>query len=471
MKIIDCFPYFNEEEHLILRINLLKDYVDKFVICEANKTHTGLPKEYTVEKILKKNSISLDKIYIHKIELPSKEAEPNDWFRERTQRDDVSKLIKDDEIWFISDCDELLNPKYINWYKKVVLDNPDCIIRTRMSFHISNSKFQLFGDDGLPIYWDNPFFVLQRHIKKYTLSQIRESISLSKEIEFPSIYITEDNKILETGWHLSWMGLPERRITKLESFMHNEDFIENGLGYLNTDKTKEYIQNYIPKENGTDILGRTGHILKKYDVFKLPNLILENQKLKTFFLDDYIPHIYEKPCFGENWFTYHELYQKMVETFNTGVFVEVGSWKGKSSSFMATEIANSKKNIKFFCVDTWEGSVEHKNILKTDNLYSIFIENMKSLKEYYTPIKTQSVLASQQFDDASIDFLFLDASHEYEDVKDDILAWWPKIKKGGYFAGHDYYDNIEWGGVKKAVDEYFVNHNIKIQKDCFVILK
>ncbi len=105
------------------------------------------------------------------------------------------------------------------------------------------------------------------------------------------------------------------------------------------------------------------------------------------------------------------------------------------------------------------------------DLWGIFTENMKPLREFYTPIKLTSILAYQKFDDESIDFLFLDASHQYEDVMADLSKWWPKIKKGGYLAGHDYYNNPEWGGVKKAVDEFFINHNIKIKQDCFVVLK
>jgi Methyltransferase domain len=46
----------------------------------------------------------------------------------------------------------------------------------------------------------------------------------------------------------------------------------------------------------------------------------------------------------------------------------------------------------------------------------------------------------------------LDANHSYESVKEDIEAWFPKVKKGGLFAGHDY---IHWAGVKKVVDEIF----------------
>ena len=55
-------------------------------------------------------------------------------------------------------------------------------------------------------------------------------------------------------------------------------------------------------------------------------------------------HIYKQENFGENWFTYPIFYSDMVKKFPHGSkFVEVGSWKGKSSSYMAVEIANSIK--------------------------------------------------------------------------------------------------------------------------------
>ncbi len=56
-----------------------------------------------------------------------------------------------------------------------------------------------------------------------------------------------------------------------------------------------------------------------------------------------------------------------------------------------------------------------------------------------------------RYENETIDFCFIDGSHEYEDVKKDILAYLPKVKKGGILAGHDY-DRI-WQGVINAVDE------------------
>ena len=117
MKLVDCFPFFNEEHHLILRIKLLQKYVDKFVICEANKTHSGIEKEYKCIEILKKHNLYSDKILVLHVEL----EQSNNWDREREQRNAASKLIQDDEIWFISDCDEIINPIHLKILANILL--------------------------------------------------------------------------------------------------------------------------------------------------------------------------------------------------------------------------------------------------------------------------------------------------------------------------------------------------------------
>ena len=139
-------------------------------------------------------------------------------------------------------------------------------------------------------------------------------------------------------------------------------------------------------------------------------------------------------------------------------FIEIGSWKGQSSAYMTVEIINSGKNIKFFCIDTWEGSEEHQEFTEVKNLYQIFKDNMKPLENYYIDIRKTSLEAAKIFDDNSIDFVFIDASHKYEDVKNDINTWLPKVKKGGILAGHDYFFQSDvWPEVRKAVDELLIN--------------
>jgi len=165
----------------------------------------------------------------------------------------------------------------------------------------------------------------------------------------------------------------------------------------------------------------------------------------------------------QGWFTFPSLYKTVIGCMQEGShMVEVGAWMGQSTAFAAVEIANSGKNIKFDVIDTWQGSVEHN--LKPDEqnaLYMQFLENMQPVKHIINPIRMASLEAAKTYPDKSIDFIFIDASHEYEDVKADLDAWYMKLRKGGIIAGHDYFDPSDpehghkFPGVKKAVDEFF----------------
>lgn len=170
-------------------------------------------------------------------------------------------------------------------------------------------------------------------------------------------------------------------------------------------------------------------------------------------------HIYQDPSFGQDWFTYPNLYSRFVnELQNESTIVEVGCWKGKSIAYLAVEILNSGKNIKIDAVDTWKGSQETSNqedpYVVEDKLYPLFLKNIFPLRHLITPIRMDSLSASELYEDLSVDVVFIDASHEYEDVKADIKAWFPKVKIGGYISGHDYPGRR---GVRNAVDEIFKN--------------
>lgn len=172
-------------------------------------------------------------------------------------------------------------------------------------------------------------------------------------------------------------------------------------------------------------------------------------------------HFYQN--IGEDWFTYAPLYKEMVETNSDGAhFVEVGSWKGRSASYMAVEIHNSNKKIKFDCVDTWKGSSDeefHMNdeLVKSDKLYEEFIKNTNSVAHIINPVRMASTEASKLYEDNSLNFVFIDACHTYECVKEDIIHWLPKVKNGGMLSGHDFNSP----DVQKAVVESFdqVYHN------------
>ena len=172
-------------------------------------------------------------------------------------------------------------------------------------------------------------------------------------------------------------------------------------------------------------------------------------------------HFYQN--IGEDWFTYPDIYTSAVNKFPNGNFMEIGSWKGRSIAYLAVEIINSKKDIKLYCVDTWKGSEEHLSgglITEDTNLYQEFLNNVAPVKDVINPIKSTSLDAAKLFEDEFFDFIFIDASHKYEDVKNDLNAWYPKLKKGGFFAGHDY---PSWEEVKKAVDEWVTENNYKLE--------
>jgi len=159
----------------------------------------------------------------------------------------------------------------------------------------------------------------------------------------------------------------------------------------------------------------------------------------------------------QGWFNqYHQnVYDFLIsKTPENGTFVEIGAWLGKSSSYLV----DNSGNRKIIIVDSWKGSPNeiggsHKLATQTD-IYEIFKQNMGDRK--YESIRGLSNEVANQFEDESLDTVFIDATHTYEAVKEDIRMWLPKVKKGGILAGDDYVDG--WIGVIKAVKEMLPDH-------------
>jgi cephalosporin hydroxylase len=176
-------------------------------------------------------------------------------------------------------------------------------------------------------------------------------------------------------------------------------------------------------------------------------------------------HFYESI---DGWFSFKQIYRDMVNKAKDGsVFVEIGAWKGKSTSFMAVEILNSGKNIEFHTVDTFKGSdteVQQKQIREGLNPYETFIKNLAPVLDSINVHVGDSVQVAKEFKDHSVDFVFIDGNHLYEYVKADIAAWLPKVKQGGVIAGDDWAHHDQ---VQKAVTEVFPNPEI-INRSWFV---
>jgi len=159
----------------------------------------------------------------------------------------------------------------------------------------------------------------------------------------------------------------------------------------------------------------------------------------------------------QGWTTFESLYRKIVKDSPTNShFVEVGSYKGQSAAFMAVEIINSQKNIRLDCVDMRETEkVESTQYYqKQENLVATFLQNTWPVLDVIRPIHLSSVEASKLYKDESLDFVFIDAAHDYDNVKLDLESWFPKIKQSGVIAGHDYGIYSGFTGVNTAVKSF-----------------
>ncbi len=157
------------------------------------------------------------------------------------------------------------------------------------------------------------------------------------------------------------------------------------------------------------------------------------------------------------WFSYEYVYKDLVEQAeDDSLFVEIGSYKGMSSAFMAVEIINSGKNIRFECIDpmqldvgSWSCNPDEQDGYSEKEFHA----RLESVKDHYKLHKMTSDDAVKQYDDASIDFLMVDGDHSYEAVKKDILNFLPKMRSGGIIVLDDSYEL----GIQKAIAETVSN--------------
>jgi len=178
------------------------------------------------------------------------------------------------------------------------------------------------------------------------------------------------------------------------------------------------------------------------------------------------------------WFDFQDIYTEAVaKAQENDILVEVGSFLGKSTSYILDEIQKSNKKLQFYAIDTWdltkddqfhstaempwgEKYIDFSKRLGETAFYDYFMDNIK-----YCPggtnltkaIQSYSWTAADQFKDNSCYFVFIDAGHSYESVLKDLNAWYPKVKSGGIFAGHD----LIGEGVQKALREFCLKNDIK----------
>jgi hypothetical protein len=148
-------------------------------------------------------------------------------------------------------------------------------------------------------------------------------------------------------------------------------------------------------------------------------------------------------------FTWPEFYSALaVELKNKGKThgVELGNMNGQSLAFLGVELINLGADCVVDGVDQVDRASANLGPLLGKSIGKLWV--MKSWD------------AARHYEDGSLDFVFIDAAHDYESVKKDIAAWEPKVMKGGLICGHDYSDLPKYRGLKLAVLESFPNPEI-----------
>ncbi len=144
---------------------------------------------------------------------------------------------------------------------------------------------------------------------------------------------------------------------------------------------------------------------------------------------------------------------------------EIGVQRGKYSQILR----DTWKGKELYLIDRWKYYSGNKDVANVadDEQKKLYISVVERFIDDGSVqiIRKDSVEASKQFPDEYFDWIYLDADHSYKGCLSDLKAWYPKLKKGGVFAGHDYVDGKLFGGnfkVKSAVDEFIKDKKVNL---------
>lgn len=133
----------------------------------------------------------------------------------------------------------------------------------------------------------------------------------------------------------------------------------------------------------------------------------------------------------------------------------VGAEVGVFGGYFSEVLLKNIPNLELTCVDVWGWGKYQR--AEEECLARLAPYNVRIIKNY-------SVEAAKEVDDNSLDFVYIDAAHDYENVKADLKAWAPKVKVGGIIAGDDFYDFPSGkGGVMRAATEFTSHYQYNLR--------
>ena len=194
--IVDGVTFWNEIDVFWLRLRMLEDTVDRFIVVEGDRTFRGAPNHYSLERWRDRLEPWWDRIVLHRETLPE---QGNPWSREAAQRAAIGRvaagMLEDDDILVFGDADEIWQPNLLS-----ALQEP----------RIAQMDFRVMS-----VYWRRNDTVLcsiagwWRDLKGWDLHRLRMERRQNLER-------------VRSGWQFSWMGQPERMREKALAFSHTE---------------------------------------------------------------------------------------------------------------------------------------------------------------------------------------------------------------------------------------------------------
>lgn len=168
------------------------------------------------------------------------------------------------------------------------------------------------------------------------------------------------------------------------------------------------------------------------------------------------------------------LYNLALAVPATQAIVEVGSFRGKSTSFLAAG-ARDGKQTQVFAVDAWDtpGNVSGRFGFADPTTYEVFEAQLRSVRLWsrVTPLKGFSRDVAAEWTGPSIGLLFIDADHQLDNVRSDFDAWSPYLAKSGHIAFDDL-DTPKNPGVRQVVDSLVADGwKLKVEAERLAVLR
>lgn len=223
--LIDAFMFYNELEILELRLELLDEHVDRFVLVEAEVNHVGGPKELHFQQNKERFAKWLPKITHVVVTAEEAPKDPNPWAREKHQREAILKGltdVPDDALIMISDLDEIPDMTKVR-YEQL----PHVVCSVHMWMFEYSFKYLFTGEP-----WFGTVITNVELMRRMGPNYFRDN-----RWKFPVFQFA--------GWHLSSFGTPMRIWQKFQTYAHAKD------GH-HASQTPETFEEFIASGKHTD---------------------------------------------------------------------------------------------------------------------------------------------------------------------------------------------------------------------------